>query len=58
MGRGRIVTEAFLTAAKRFARGGYDVIADGIIGPCFLEPWIKTARENDEVHDIILRANK
>lgn len=27
-----IVIEAFLEAAKRFARGGFDVIIDGIIG--------------------------
>ena len=31
---------------------------DGIVGPWFLEPWIKTARENYEVHYIILRAGK
>lgn len=30
-----IVIEAFLEAAKRYARGGYDVIVDGIIGPWF-----------------------
>ena len=30
-----IVIEAFLEAAKRYARGGYDVIVDGIIG-CLL----------------------
>ena len=28
-----IVIEAFLEAEKRYARGGYDVIVDGIIGP-------------------------
>lgn len=53
-----IVMEAFLEAAKRFARGGYDVIVDGIVGPWFLEPWIKTAQQGYEVHYIILRANK
>ena len=35
-----IVIEAFLEAAKRYARGGYDVIVDGIVGPWFLEPWL------------------
>lgn len=53
-----IVIEAFLEAAKRFARGGYDVIVDGIIGPWFLEPWLKIARQGYEVHYIILRADK
>ena len=35
-----VVIEAFLEAAKRYARGGYDVIVDGIVGPWFLEPWL------------------
>ena len=34
-----VVIEAFLEAAKRYARGGYDVIVDGIVGPWFLKPW-------------------
>ena len=53
-----VVIEAFLEAAKRYARGGYDVIVDGIVGPWFLEPWIALARENYEVHYIVLRAGK
>ena len=57
-----IVIEAFLEAAKRYARGGYDVIVDGIIGPWFLEPWKALVREHYEVHYevhyIILRASK
>lgn len=53
-----IVIEAFLYAAKRFARGGYDVVVDGIIGPWFLGPWIEAALEGYEVHYIILRASK
>ena len=53
-----IVIEAFLEAAKRFARGGYDVIVDGIIGPWFLEPWIRIAKEGYEVHYVVLRASK
>ena len=53
-----IVIEAFLEAAKRYVRGGYDVIVDGIIGSWFLEPWLDIVREGYEVHYIILRANK
>ena len=53
-----VVIEAFLEAAKRYVRGGYDVIVDGIIGPLFLEPWQNLAREHYEVHYIILRASK
>ena len=50
--------EAFLEAAKRYARGGYDVIVDGVVGPWFLEPWRKVVREGYEVHYVILRAGK
>ncbi|HIW79432.1 MAG TPA: AAA family ATPase [Candidatus Bilophila faecipullorum] len=53
-----IVVEAFLETAKCYARNGYDVIVDGIIGPWFLTPWIKTAQDGYEIHYIILRANK
>lgn len=53
-----IVIEAFLEAAKRYVRGGYDVIVDGIIGPQFLEPWLNIVREGYEVHYIVLRADK
>ncbi len=53
-----VVIEAFLEAAKRYARGKYDVIVDGIIGPWFLEPWINIVREGYEVHYIVLRASK
>lgn len=53
-----IVIEAFLEAAKRYARGGYDVMVDGIVGPWFLEPWRRVVREGYEVHYIILRADK
>ena len=41
-----------------YARGGYDVIVDGIIGPWFLKPWQSLVREHYEVHYIILRASK
>ena len=53
-----VVIEAFLEAAKRYARGGYDVIVDGIVGPRFLEPWRALVREDYEVHYIVLRASK
>lgn len=49
-----IVIEAFLEAAKRYARGGYDVI----VGPWFLEPWLNIVQEHYEVHYIVLRASK
>lgn len=54
----QIVIEAFLEAAKRYARGGYDVIVDGIVGPWFVSTLQNLVRENYEVHYIILRADK
>ena len=54
----RVVIEAFLAAAKRFARGGYDVVVDGIVGPWFLEPWLRLAQEGYEVHYFVLRADR
>lgn len=53
-----VVMEALLEAATCFARGGYDVIVDGIIGPWFLEPWQRAAQAGYEVHYIILRASR
>ena len=53
-----VVIEAFLAAAKRFARGGYDVVVDGIVGPWFLEPWLRLAREGYETHYFVLRADR
>lgn len=47
-----------MEATKRFVRGGYDVIVDGIIGTWFLDPWLKIVQDNFEVHYIILRATK
>ena len=57
-GQNLIVIEAFIEAAKRYARGGYDVIVDGIIGLWFLEPWVNAVHDGYEVHYIILRASK
>ncbi len=57
-GQNAVVIEAFLETAKRFVRGGYDVVVDGIVGPWFLEPWLRAAHEQYEVHYIILRAGK
>ena len=37
---------------------GYDVYVDGIVGPWFLEPWLRAAREGYDVHYIVLRASR
>ncbi len=34
-----VVVEAIVGATRTFARGGYDVVVDGIVGPWFLPPF-------------------
>ena len=53
-----MVIEAFLAAAECFAQGGYDVIVDGVVGPCYLEPWLAAARKGTEIHYFVLRADR
>jgi cytidylate kinase len=43
-----VVIEAIVGTVVTFARGGYDVIVDGIIGPWFLPPF-RAAAERDEL---------
>ena len=54
----RIVIEAFLQAAKRYADGGYDVVVDGVVGPWLLEPWQELAAQGYEIHYLVLRASE
>jgi predicted kinase len=41
-----VVMEALAGAAATFARGGYEVIVDGIVGPWFFDPWLAQARDH------------
>jgi predicted kinase len=45
------VMEALAGASATYARDGYEVIADGIVGPWFFDPWLKAAA----AHDLDLR---
>jgi chloramphenicol 3-O-phosphotransferase len=38
-----VVVDAIVAAVTAYARGGYDVVVDGIIGPWFLPPFLKAA---------------
>ncbi len=38
-----VVMTALASASAAFACGGYDVLADGIVGPWFFDPWIDVA---------------
>jgi len=50
-----IVIDALTQTAAAFARGGYDVVADGVIGPWFFEPWRTVAhRDGLDLHYVLL----
>jgi chloramphenicol 3-O-phosphotransferase len=50
-----IVLDAFAASATRYASGGYEVIVDGIIGPWYLDPWLKAVQDGWDVHFVVLR---
>lgn len=43
-----VVIDAIVSAVVAYARGGYDVVVDGILGPWFLDPF-RAAAERDEL---------
>jgi thymidylate kinase len=48
---------AAAAAARAYAAAGYQVVADGIVGPWFLDLWRQTRREGDPpLHYAVLRA--
>lgn len=48
----RVVVDVLAQAAERYAKGGYFVIVDGIIGPWFLQPFASLAAP---IHYLVLR---
>ena len=40
-----IILDALAAASAIYAKAGYDVIADGIVGPWFFDPWLAAARK-------------
>lgn len=53
-----LVLEAFTASAIRYAVGGYEVIVDGIIGPWYLEPWLKAVQDGFDVRFVVLRPDE
>ncbi|MDN6836851.1 MAG: zeta toxin family protein [Lactococcus lactis] len=53
-----VVMGAILKTAAHFAKNGYDVIVDGIVGPWFITPWKKLTWKEFKVNYFILRAEK
>lgn len=51
-----VVVEAIVGTVGTFARGGYDVVVDGIVGPWFLPPFRALAeQENLTLSYVVLR---
>lgn len=51
-----VVIEAIAASATAFARGGYRVVVDGIVGPWFLDPFRKAAeRDGLALSYVVLR---
>ena len=40
------IMNALARAAATYAQGGYEVVADGIVGPWFFDPWLSAAAEH------------
>ncbi|MET0272505.1 MAG: AAA family ATPase [Phenylobacterium sp.] len=38
------IVQALSASAAIYAKGGYEVVVDGIVGPWFFEPWTEAAR--------------
>jgi hypothetical protein len=51
-----VVVDAVVATVSAFARGGYDVVVDGVVGPWFLEPFRRAAaRESLDLSYAVLR---
>ena len=51
-----VVAEAVVAATTAYARGGYDVVLDGVVGPWFLPPFrAAAAREGWDLAYVVLR---
>ena len=48
------VINAAAACAGEYARGGYTVFVDGVIGPWFLGPWLELVMEGMDVRYIVL----
>ena len=53
-----IVLEAFTASAIKYALGSYEVIVDGIIGPWYLDPWLKAVQDGWDVRFVVLRPDE
>jgi predicted kinase len=53
-----VIIEAITATAERYARGGYEVVVDGVFGPWLLEPWRALAASGVDVRYVVLRPDQ
>jgi predicted ATPase len=53
-----VVVGVIVDAALAYARGGYDVIIDGIVGPWFLDPFREAAQKGTAFDYVVLRPSE
>jgi len=53
-----VVIDAIVGTVTTFARGGYDVVVDGIIGPWFLPPFRAAAANGGLTHPRVQRSGR
>lgn len=52
-----VVMDALAVAAATYARGGFEVVVDGIIGPWFMDPW-RALQDGLALHFVVLRPDE
>jgi predicted kinase len=54
-----VVMNALAASAATYARGGFEVVVDGIVGPWFFDPWLSAGRDHDlDVRYVVLRPDE
>ena len=53
-----VVVGVIVDAALAYARGGYDVVIDGIVGPWFLDPFREAAKKGVAFDYVVLRPSE
>ena len=54
----RTVMQGIAAAAEQYARGGFVVYVDGVIGPWFLSPWRALVERGLDVRYLVLRPDE
>lgn len=54
-----VIMNALAASAAIYAKGGFEVAVDGIVGPWFFEPWLSAARDHGlDLRYVVLRPDE